>query len=83
VEELLDDDPPLIEGLHESEVVGDWTHDEVVTISLRNSTCLLAIPWARLESPVIFPPGCAKLRTNPFLTGSPTATMTMGIVSVA
>ena len=37
----------------------------------------------RVESPVIFPPGCARLATNPFPTGSLSCAMTMGIVFVA
>ena len=31
-----------------------------------------------MDSPVIFPPGRARLATNPVATGSTTATMTMG-----
>ena len=34
-------------------------------------------------SPVIFPPGRAKLSTSPVATGSIVTTMTMGIVLVA
>src|SRR2546430_608178 len=36
-----------------------------------------------LVKPVIFPPGRARLVTNPEPTGSPTDTMTIGIADVA
>jgi hypothetical protein len=36
-----------------------------------------------MDIPVMFPPGCAKLATNPVATGSAIAPMTIGIVSVA
>ena len=35
------------------------------------------------ESPVMFPPGRARLAAKPLLIGSPTAAVTMGIVVVA
>src|SRR5262249_45752061 len=37
----------------------------------------------KLLKPVMFPPGWAKLATNPVLTGSDTRAITMGIVEVA
>ena len=37
----------------------------------------------RLATPVIFPPGRARLVTNPAPTGSPTPAITIGIVAVA
>ena len=36
-----------------------------------------------VESPVTFPPGCARLATKPDATGSATIAMTMGMVDVA
>src|SRR5205814_2076539 len=42
---------------------------------------LISVP-ALMLTPVILPPGCARLLTNPPPTGSP-AIMTMGIVVVA
>ena len=38
---------------------------------------------AKLDSPVAFPPGRARLSTNVAPTGSETNTKTMGIVEVA
>src|SRR5262249_15111223 len=38
---------------------------------------------AKVDSPVMFPPGRARLATNPLLTGSVSFAMTMGIVVVA
>jgi len=35
------------------------------------------------ERPVTFPPGCARLATKPFSTGSPAAANTIGVVDVA
>jgi hypothetical protein len=37
----------------------------------------------RVDNPVMFPPGCAKLATKPLPTGSLSAAMMMGIVTVA
>ena len=37
----------------------------------------------RLVNPVMFPPGLPRLDTSPTRIGSPTPTMTMGIVVVA
>jgi len=36
-----------------------------------------------VESPVMFPPGRARLATNPLRTGSGSAAITIGIVAVA
>jgi hypothetical protein len=38
---------------------------------------------SRLMKPVILPPGCGKLATNPLPTGSETTTNTIGIVLVS
>ena len=44
----------------------------------------MAAIWPlRLVNPVMFPPGLPRLETSPTRTGSPTATMTMGMVVVA
>ena len=40
-------------------------------------------PGQRVDNPVMFPPGRARLATNPLPTGSLSCAMTMGIVAVA
>ena len=53
------------------------------TVSLSISS-LLVFTWvAKVESPVTLPPGRARLATKPSPTGSPTVTITMGMVVVA
>ena len=52
-------------------------------ISRNSSTALPAVSGPILDSPVIFPPGRARLDTRPALTGSPTETITIGTVLVA
>src|ERR1700730_12721332 len=52
-------------------------------ISLRISSLLPATSGIMLLKPVMFPPGRARLATRPTPTGSPTATMTMGIELVS
>ena len=44
-----------------------------------SSTRFPASSCARLASPVMFPPGCARLATNPCPTGSAISTITIGI----
>ena len=51
--------------------------------SLSNSSRLPLKSLVSLVSPVIFPPGCAKLSISPSATGSPVIIITMGIVLVA
>jgi hypothetical protein len=46
-------------------------------------TSLALRSGATLLLPVTFPPGRARLATNPMPTGSETSTMTMGMVDVA
>ena len=58
-------------------------HGRVGTISFRSSSRFPLIAGERVDNPVTFPPGRARLVTNPWPTGSTAATMTMGIVLVA
>ena len=58
------------------------TWETVGRTSLRNSSCFPMISGAWRDTPVMFPPGWARLATRPLATGSPTPTMTMGIVLV-
>src|SRR5215510_318587 len=51
--------------------------------SFRRSTRFPLISGARVDNPVMFPPGRARLATNPFATGSLSCVMTIGIVAVA
>jgi hypothetical protein len=51
--------------------------------SLRSWSCLPITSGPTEVVPVTFPPGLARLLTNPLPTGSPTASMTIGIVFVA
>jgi hypothetical protein len=53
------------------------------TMSLRVSIHLPLNDASRLMKPVILPPGCGKLATNPLPTGSETTTNTIGIVLVS
>ena len=52
-------------------------------MSLRVSSHLPAIEYSKLTNPVIFPPGRARLPTNPAPTGSSTCANTIGIVRVS
>ena len=61
----------------------DGTRESLGTISFRSSSRFPLISGARVENPVMFPPGRARLATNPFPTGSVSCPMTMGIVAVA
>ena len=51
--------------------------------SLSSSSRFALTSWENHVSPVTFPPGRARLATNPVATGSATDGMTMGIVAVA
>ncbi len=59
------------------------TRESLGTISFSSSSCLPLISGARADNPVMFPPGCARLATNPLPTGSVSCAMTIGIVEVA
>ena len=59
------------------------TRDNLGAIARSISRCLATRSPARLNRPVMLPPGCARLLTNPAATGSPDTTMTMGIFVVA
>ena len=65
------------------EVPRTATRESLGTISLRSSSCFPLISGPRVANPVMFPPGRARLATNPFPTGSVSCPMTMGIVEVA
>src|SRR5215471_10786372 len=65
------------------EVQRTATRESLGTISFRSSNRLPLISGARVDSPVIFPPGRARLVTDPWATGSTSPAMTMGIVLVA
>jgi len=53
------------------------------TISLSSWSHLPPISGSKLLKPVIFPPGCARLGTRPWPTGSEIMAKTIGIVEVA
>ena len=53
------------------------------TIYFKSSNCFPLISRARVDNPVMFPPGRARLATKPEPTGSLSNAMTMGIVEVA
>src|SRR5262249_31469142 len=57
--------------------------DNFGIVSFRSSRRLPLSSGARVDSPVMFPPGRARLATNPLKTGSPSWAMTIGIVEVA
>src|SRR5215813_4387192 len=59
------------------------TRERLGTVSFRSSSRFPLSSGARVDSPVMFPPGRAKLAMKPLLTGSLSTTMTMGIVAVA
>ena len=59
------------------------TRESLGTISFRSSSCFPLISGASVDNPVMFPPGRARLATNPFPTGSKSNAMTIGIVTVA
>ena len=46
------------------------TRESLGMISFNSSSCFPLISGARLDNPVIFPPGRARLATNPEPTGS-------------
>src|SRR5215813_9568311 len=53
------------------------------SICLRSSSHFALMPYSNQVKPVALPAGRARLATNPALTGSTTATNTIGIVRVA
>ena len=55
----------------------------VGTTSLSSASRLAASSPLSVEIPVTFPPGRARLDTNPIATGSPTSAITIGICLVA
>ena len=60
------------------------TRERLGTASARSSTCLVTISSYCEASPVMFPPGCARLVTRPTPTGSiRMAALTIGMVVVA
>jgi hypothetical protein len=59
------------------------TRPSLGTISFRISSCFPLISGARVDNPVMFPPGRARLATKPLPTGSSSNVMTIGIVEVA
>ena len=59
------------------------TRDSLGSSTFSNSTRFALKSRARWASPVIFPPGCAKLSTYPAATGSTELSITIGIVLVA
>ena len=52
-------------------------------VSLSSCSRLALSSVGIIESPVTFPPGCARFATRPDPTGSATSAMTMGMVDVA
>src|SRR5215470_13445162 len=70
--------PPGLSGFQRTA-----TRDTVGTISLRISSRFAASSVERNVMPVTLPPGRARLDTSPPATGSPAATITIGIVDVA
>ena len=59
------------------------TRDSLGSTESSKSTSLAPVSPPILESPVILPPGRARLFTNPPRTGSAAVAMTIGIVVVA
>src|SRR5215813_14100483 len=59
------------------------TRESLGTTSLRISSRLPLSSTLRVDSPVMFPPGRARLAMKPSPTGSGSFVMTMGIVEVA
>ena len=59
------------------------TRESLGTISFKSSNRFPLSSGARVDNPVMFPPGRARLATKPFPTGSASCIMTMGIVTVA
>ena len=53
------------------------------TISFKSSSCFPLSSGRCADNPVMFPPGRARLATNPFPTGSASCAITMGIDVVA
>jgi hypothetical protein len=51
-------------------------------ISSRVSTHLVPVENSSVEKPVTLPPGCARLATRPWLSGSVTVKNTMGMERV-
>ncbi len=73
----------LVRGSGLVEVPKTATRESLGTISFRSSSRFPLSSGARVDNPVIFPPGRARLATKPVPTGSLSCTMTMGIVEVA
>src|SRR6266545_2884326 len=65
-----------------SRIPEDPTRVTLGNASLSSSSCF-PLNSERLDNPVTFPPGCARLVTSPVPTGSVTLVMTMGIVVLA
>ena len=55
----------------------------LVIISFKSSICFPLISGARADNPVMFPPGRARLATNPLPIGSLSCAMIIGVVAVA
>ena len=53
------------------------------TVSFSSASCFFDTSANMEDGPVTFSPGRARLATSPLPNGSPTPTMTMGIVRVA
>ena len=58
------------------------TWESLGTISFSSSSRFPLSSGTRVDNPVMFPPGRARLATNPLPTGSLTCAMTIGIVVV-
>ena len=65
------------------EVPKTATRESPGTISFKSSSRFPLLSGARVDKPVIFPPGRDKLATKPVPTGSSSWVMTMGTVVVA
>ena len=61
----------------------DGDFPDYTKVIIQGNPKLAKIDRAHLVSPVRFPPGFAKLSTNPVAAGSKLVTMTKGIVLVA
>ena len=59
------------------------TGEALGTVSFSSASCFLDSSASMEDGPVTFPVGCARLSTSRLPNGSPTPTMTMGIVPVA
>jgi hypothetical protein len=65
------------------EVPKTATRESLGRISFRTSSRFTLSSGCSVDNPVTFPPGRARLVTNPLSTGSLSDAMTMGIVAVA